>query len=288
MPPECFRLTLQYEGTRYHGWQSQANSRTVQGTLAAAASEVFGRAVEIGGAGRTDAGVHALAQVAHLRMAERSELPPGHRRDKVAIARNLPPVQGAAPGSGRHLGRLRSELNLALPQDIVVLRLEAAAPRFHARHDAVSRFYIYQVAIRKSAFSKRFVWWVPDRLDAGRMERAAALLPGRHDFAAFGDKRGEKKSTLVHVSRAELAWHGDLLQIRIGASHFLWKMVRRLVGSIVEIGKGNLTENEFERMLRTAEGTAAAWTAPASGLFLEKVAYTDADVSGPLQPLLWA
>ena len=283
--PDSYRLIVQYDGTRYHGWQSQTHGRTIQGTLVQAAAEVFGQGVEIGGAGRTDAGVHALAQVAHLRV-------PSHRHsgagggDRPRRDHPRRDVPGAV--SRGQLGQLRSEINRRLPQDIAVLRIEPSPAAFHARHDALQRYYLYQVAFRKSAFSKRFVWWVPERLDIGRIERAAALLKGRHDFAAFGDKRGEKKSTLVEVSEASVAVHGELVLIRIGASHFLWKMVRRLVGAFVEIGKGNLQEGEFERMLRTAQGSAAPWTAPASGLFLERVSYAEGDLPGPLAPVLWA
>src|SRR5215470_15350998 len=151
-----YKLTIEYEGTRYSGWQAQGNTpKTVQGHLIRAATQVLGE-VDIGGAGRTDAGVHAAGQVAHLRAHKAAD-----------------PLQ------------LTRKLNDLLPADISVLRTERANERFHARHDAVSRVYLYQIARRRTAFAKPFVWWVKDRLDVRSMGRAAKQLEGRHDFSAF-------------------------------------------------------------------------------------------------------
>ncbi|MBI2822911.1 MAG: tRNA pseudouridine(38-40) synthase TruA [Acidobacteria bacterium] len=287
-----YKVTLQYDGTRYQGWQSQKSGRTIQDALATAAQEVLRAQVSVGGAGRTDAGVHALAQVAHLELrpsGARSAEPagrffqdPGHPPDGATLT----PPGGRL--SGVNLQSLRDRLNAALPHDIAVLKVENAPTHFHARHDAVHRYYLYQVACRKTAFSKRFVWWVKEPLALSRVKKAAELLSGRHDFAAFADRRGEKKSTLVEVSDCSLRPTGDLLLIRIGASHFLWKMVRRLVGAMVEVGLGRLRLENFEEMLRRQSGSAAPWTAPASGLFLEKIAYSATERPGELQPVLWA
>jgi tRNA pseudouridine38-40 synthase len=277
----CLKLTLEYDGTRYHGWQSQKNSRTVQDALTASARDVLNTAVEVGGAGRTDAGVHALAQVAHLKFRVLgSQFRVVARTSRTPATRNLKPET-------RDLKLLRDQLNKTLPSDIAVLEVEEADAGFHARHDAVCRYYLYQVASRKTAFSKRFAWWVKEPLDVAAIQEAVKLLLGRHDFAAFGEKRGEKKSTVVEVYECSLSVAGELILIRIGASHFLWKMVRRLIGSLVEIGRGNLNPEVFERMLTKQQSSAAAWTAPASGLFLEKVTYSDGDLPGELRPVLW-
>ncbi len=238
------KLLIEYQGTRYRGWQEQANARTVQGELRRAAETLLGERPEIVGAGRTDAGVHALGQVAHLR------------------ARNTHPAEAFA-----------REMNDLLPADINILAASDASPQFHARHDALERFYLYQISRRRRAFAKPFVWWVRDRLDAERMKAAAALLPGRHDFAAFCDKGGADKSTLVEVTRAELAAHGELILFRIGASHFLWKMVRRIAGVLVQVGRGSLAPEDIEGYFAAPSSTVAEWTAPPSGLFLESVRY---------------
>lgn len=240
-----WKLTLEYDGTRYRGWQAQKNTdRTVQGVLLRAAREVLGEDVAIGGAGRTDAGVHALAQVAHLKA----------RR-------------------GLTQGEILRGLNDALPHDVNVLSVEPAASSFHARHDAASRTYLYRVARRRTAFDKRYVWWVRDRLDVASMTDAAALFNGRHDFASFCENPEGQESTIVDVESIEVIDRGHEIHFRIEASHFLWKMVRRVVGTLVEVGRGHLDAAGVERLLRERSAEPAAWTAPPSGLFLEKVRY---------------
>ncbi|HVS01975.1 MAG TPA: tRNA pseudouridine(38-40) synthase TruA, partial [Thermoanaerobaculia bacterium] len=199
-----YRLTLEYDGTRFRGWQVQQNARSVAGELHRALAAAGAEGGELGGSGRTDAGVHALAQVAHLR-----------------LRRPIDP------------GRLRRELNAALPPDIHVLALEPAAGRFHARHDALSRSYLYQVSRRRTAFAKRFVWWVKSPLDVAAMQQAATIFVGRHDFRLFCQRPEEQASTLVEVEGVEVAAAGALVLVRIVASHFLWKMVRRVVGTLV-------------------------------------------------------
>src|SRR5262249_13109473 len=141
-------------------------------------------------------------------------------------------------------------LNQRLPADINILRVEEARSKFDPRRDALMRCYLYQISVRRSAFAKRFVWWVRDRLDLDLMSEACRRLSGRHDFAAFCDKRAEDRSTIVVVNSAELGASGDLILFRIAASHFLWKMVRRIVGAMVEVGRGALSVKEFERSLQ--------------------------------------
>ncbi|HOD29349.1 MAG TPA: tRNA pseudouridine(38-40) synthase TruA [Syntrophales bacterium] len=247
-----YRLTLEYDGTGYRGWQTQQNARSVQGTVREAARTLLGAAVDLQGAGRTDAGVHALGQVAHLDAPVRM------------------PVR-----------KLQEGLNDLLPAGIHVLRVEDAPPDFHARHHARARSYVYLISRRRTAFGKRYVWWVRDRLDVKAMQSAARDIAGFHDFASFADRRLEKgRSTRVQVERAELFERGELIVFRIAGSHFLWKMVRRLVGTLVEIGRGSLPPRELKTLLDRVSEAPAAWTAPPSGLYLEQVLY-EGDVWSP-------
>src|SRR5947207_10195279 len=249
-----YKLTIEYEGTRYSGWQAQGNTpKTVQGHLIRAATQVLGE-VDVGGAGRTDAGVHAAAQVAHLR-AHKSV-------DPLVLARKL---------------------NDLLPHDINILDIVRASDRFHARHDATSRVYLYQIATRRTAFAKPFVWWIKDRLDVAPMQRAAKSLEGRHDFTAFSDKRiKEDESRIVVVERCDTAVAGALILVRIEASHFLWKMVRKLVAFLVEVGRG--ATNDLSKRLH-ADAEPFLPTAPPSGLFLEAVTYGE-PFEKPIAPIV--
>jgi len=247
----AFKLFLEYDGSRYSGWQEQKNARTVMGELRKAAVTVFHGDVEIQGAGRTDAGVHALEQVVHIKSARQVREAPAE---------------------------LLRRLNDLLPADVVVLKVEPAPRNFHARHDAVSRSYIYQISTRKQAFTKKTVWWVKESLDVDAMRRAASFLVGRHDFICFraADAARPDESTIVIVESATIEAEDDIIQFRIEASHFLWRMVRRIVGCLVKIGTGELREEDFSRLIEghpNASLDVAAWTAPASGLFLEVVRY---------------
>jgi tRNA pseudouridine38-40 synthase len=240
-----WKLTLEYDGTRYRGWQSQKNTeRTVAGVLLRAARELLGEDASLGGSGRTDAGVHALAQVAHLK-----------------AKKSLPPLA------------IEHGLNDRLPFDVNILKVETAAPGFHARHDALSRTYLYRISRRRTAFDKRYVWWVRDRLNFTAMARAAKLFAGRHDFSSFCENAAGQTSTIVVVEKSELLDWEHEIHYRIEASHFLWKMVRRLVGALVEVGRGNLDAAGVQSLLERKSGEPAKWTAPPSGLFLEEVTY---------------
>jgi tRNA pseudouridine38-40 synthase len=252
---KTWKLTVEYDGTKYSGWQEQKNARTVQGQLRKAAEDFFQVEVELQGAGRTDAGVHARAQVAHLRVARK----PGEKRP-------FPPPDV-----------LLRALNERLPSDVCIVDLSDADATFHAR-DAVSRTYVYQISKRRTAFFKKYVWWVREPLDVAEMALAARMLVGRHDFVCFRamDPSRPDESTIVVVEDARIDVEGDLILFQITASHYIWRMVRRVVGMLVRIGKGESTLDEFSRLL---EGKAdprmdvAAWTAPAAGLFLERVEY---------------
>ncbi len=240
-----YKLTVEYAGTRYSGWQIQQNARTVQGELVRAIREATGAThLETYGSGRTDAGVHALGQVMHL-----------------DLAMNLPP------------NTLVTRINDALPADINVLDAERVSPRFHARHSAVARHYRYQISTRRTAFDKPFVWWVREPLNLARMQEAADALTGFADFRSFTDDDPEDKSTEVLLSALTVTAEPPLIIVRVTGSHFLWKMVRRLVGVLVEVGRGGLTPQDMTRLLGSASDLPPKLTAPASGLFLERVDY---------------
>lgn len=263
-----FKMYLEYAGANYSGWQKQPKEtsvKTVQGTLIKAVNTVFSknkgmnRFIDLQGSGRTDAGVHAIEQVAHLEC-------------ETMLAPEI----------------LKIKINDELPGDINILEIEKAHPGFHARHDAKSRQYLYVISKRRTAFEKRFVWWVKDKLDTKKMQEASKLFEGMHDFKAFSDDSPDDKSTKCLVESLEITEDKMKIYIRIKASHFLWKMVRRIVGTLVEVGRGKMKNEEISKLLsspplrgtakavRGAGGgvkTIAEFTAPPSGLFLEKVEY---------------
>ena len=240
-----YKIILEYDGTNYRGWQTQKNARSVQETLVTAAEKFLNIPVTVQGAGRTDAGVHALAQVAHLESPK-----------KV------------------HPESLRMGINDNLPASVNVLKVDNAHALFHARHHAISRSYLYLISRRRTAFGKRYVWWVKDKLDVNKMKQALDIFQGFHDFASFADKKMDKEtSTKVNIEGIWLKEFDDIIAVRILGSHFLWKMVRRIVGVTVEVGRSNLTKNDVEKLLISYSEIPARFTAPPSGLFLEKVLY---------------
>ena len=242
-----FKLTIEYAGTRYSGWQIQKNARTVQGEIDQAARTVTGRSdFELYGSGRTDAGVHAARQVAHL-----------------DVATSIP------------ADTLVRRLNDELPADINILSASVVPHRFHARHHATGRRYLYQIATRRTAFAKPFVWWVKDDLDLERMREATRAFVGMRDFRGFSamDDEDRAASSLVLVEQIAIVRDGDLVLVVVEGSHFLWKMVRRLVGVLVEVGAGRLAPATAAEWLTERSDAPAKLTAPASGLFLERVYY---------------
>ncbi|NQW29531.1 MAG: tRNA pseudouridine(38-40) synthase TruA [Ignavibacteria bacterium] len=252
-----FTFTIEYEGTRYSGWQVQKNARTVQGELIGAIADALGtRDFEFMGSGRTDAGVHAKAQIAHLEA-------------RTVLSPRI----------------LMLKINDSLPSDVHVLNIEKAPPRFHARHHAVSRGYLYQVSQRRTAFGKRFVWWVKDELDEAKMRKACEIFEGFHDFRSFTADDPEEKSTTVDLLECSIEKQGALYLIRIRGSHFLWKMVRQMVGLIVEVGRGRVTLDQVHSFLKHESDIPAKYTAPPSGLFLDHVLYSKTDIAPPVQSL---
>ena len=252
-----FKLVIEYNGSRYSGWQIQKNARTVAGEIERAIAEAARRkAFELYGAGRTDAGVHALAQVAHLDL-----------------------YTDLAAGSLRH------RINDLLPADIYVRSIDSVPHKFHARHDAQARSYLYQISRRKTAFFKPFVWWIKEPLDLARMRAAAQSFQGMHDFASFAADEPGEKSSKVLVDRLDIVEDGALVLIRIIGSHFLWRMVRRMVGVLAAVGRGELSAEDVSGLLTSSSDLPGTLTAPASGLFLEAVYYKDNPPPGPVKAI---
>jgi tRNA pseudouridine38-40 synthase len=241
------RLVIEYEGTRYAGWQIQKSQRTVAGEILTAIASALGPTEKLIGAGRTDQGVHAEGQVANF--FTRAPLP----------AAEIP-----------------ERLNGTLPADINILSAEEVPMSFHSRHDASSRRYRYQIALRRSAFFKKLIWWVREPLDLEAMESAVRALPGRHDFTSFADRSAPIPEPRVGVVAASLRRGEFLVSFSIEADHFLPRMVRRIVGVLVQIGRGRLPPEAIARFLTEIVEDPAEWTAPPSGLFLERVVYNPA------------
>jgi tRNA pseudouridine38-40 synthase len=258
-----FKLTIEYAGTRYSGWQIQKNARTVAGEIERAIRDAAKRKeFELYGSGRTDAGVHAMAQVAHLELY--TDLQPE---------------------------LLRRRINDELPADIHIRSVARVPHRFHARHDAIERAYLYQIATRRTAFGKPFVWWIREPLSIEAMRGAASAFVGMQTFDALTADDPDEKSTKVLIDAIEIEAAGALILIRVRGSHFLWKMVRRMVGVLAAAGRGEIAPAHAASFLgseRAAETkkTAAALAAPAAGLFLEAVRYQGDPPIGRLAPLL--
>lgn len=245
-----FKLFIEYEGTRYSGWQKQENAKTIQGSILKAAQEVFGDAfIDIQGSGRTDSGVHALCQVAHFDV-------------KTVLAPEI----------------IRMKLNDILPHDITILEVEKTSKEFHARHEATSRSYVYQISRRRTAFGKNFVWWIKDDLDFKKMESASKLFLGMNNYSSFSDDDPTEKSTKVLIDDIQIKEEGNLILIRIIGSHFIWKMVRRIVGILAEVGRGRKSDRDILFYLNNKTNEPAKFTAPPSGLFLESVSYKGSNI----------
>jgi tRNA pseudouridine38-40 synthase len=243
-----WKLEVEYDGTRYRGWQMQHNTRTVQGEFMAVTRQLFASPAEVFSGEPTVAGVHALGQTVHLKVPElRVDLKPG---------------------------QILSEFNHLLPPDINIIKVVNAPDTFHARKDAISRYYLYQISTRRTAFGKPFVWWVKDHHDANKMNEAAKLLVGRRDLKRFAELENDSRiPTVIDVLHSEVFADGDMICFRMGASHFLPTMMRRIVGLLAEVGRDQMGIDTFERVLKFDSPMATKFTAPPSGMFLEKVLY---------------
>jgi tRNA pseudouridine38-40 synthase len=242
--PRNLRITLEYDGTRYRGWQIQSRERTVAGVLTEVLGALLRERISLFGAGRTDAGVHAEAQVANFRC--HTPMP---------------------------AGSLLEAVNRELPHDINLLRIEDVTLDFHARHHAAWRRYRYQIALRRSAFLKPYTWWLKDLPDQAMMRIAASYLVGRHDFRAFAAKGRLVDEPVVEVYEASFREDHPLLSFRIGADHFLPKMVRKIVGVLVRVGRHDFPPERVRDFLEGKAPVPEDAVAPPSGLFLERVHY---------------
>ncbi len=237
------RLTIEYDGTPFHGWAAQPGLATVEGALREALGSTFASFDKLAVAGRTDAGVHALGQVASVDVT-----------------------------GGPAVVRAAEALNTRLPDEISVVAAEPAAADFHARHSARSRSYRYRILNRRtpSPFETRRSWWIPRTLDDAALAAAAALLPGLHDFRAFTPRETQHEVFVRMVERAEWVRRGDHLDFEITADSYLRHMVRSLVGTMLELGA-----DEIAPLLGGRDRAEAGATAPACGLYLVSVAYDE-------------
>jgi tRNA pseudouridine38-40 synthase len=243
------RLTLEYDGYGYHGWQRQTNALSIQEVVETCLARLIGQEVCVHGSGRTDTGVHALGQVAHFR------------------------TDAAIP-----LAAFREGLNSMLPRDIVILEAREAAGDFHARYGAKAKTYEYRILNRpvRSPLHRHRCWWLAHPLDLNRMRAATGVILGEHDFAGFQASGSAVKTTTRRVLGA--TWEegpGGWKYFRITASGFLRGMVRALVGTLVEVGWGKRPVNDLERLLATRDRGQAGPSAPAAGLYLAEVIYEE-------------
>ena len=240
----AFKLTIEYDGTDFVGWQSQLNGRAVQDELLRALHQILGEEVTLVGAGRTDSGVHARGQVA------------GFRTEKTIVP-----------------GKLLASLNGVLPGDVRVLSAEEVPASFHARFDARQRRYSYCIALKPTALDRRTSWYVKYPLDDNVMKEAAARFLGKHDFSAFCKHEAEVENRVCTVVQSEWNAGEDRLVYRIAADRFVHGMVRALVGTMVDIGRGYTPLGQLKEILASGDRSAAGTAAPARGLCLEEVLY---------------
>jgi tRNA pseudouridine38-40 synthase len=264
--PGAYRLLLEYDGSRYQGWQKQGPKQTAQGvrTVAGTLERVLAEAgypvASLGGSGRTDAGVHALGQVAHLHLS---------------AGKNPKPWE------------LQRILDEGLPGDVALRAIAPCPMGFHARHEALSRTYLYQISQRRTAFAKPYVWWVKAPMDLGHLEEAWSAFQGNRDMSSFADlEKGEDPHCQIHA--LEFVLDGALVLLRVTAGHFLHRQVRRMVGAAVLCALGREKVRRITQDLDhpTPEANLfwGASAAPASGLFLEQVHYPDGPGVGPARP----
>lgn len=242
-----YRITLQYDGTRYSGWQKQGNTtNTIQGKLEMVLSKMTNDEIEIHGSGRTDAGVHALAQVANF---------------KCNTSMNVTQIQ--------------EYLNEYLPLDIRILTVSEAAPRFHARLNAAKKHYRYVINTNPicDVFSRKYVTHLPYHYDLSAMRKGAAFLLGEHDFKSFCENKHMKKSTIRTIESIDFSFDNGILSIDFIGNGFLYHMVRILVGTLLEIGEKKRKPEEIQTILQAQSRPAAGFTAPAQGLYLVEVFY---------------
>jgi tRNA pseudouridine38-40 synthase len=239
------KITLEYDGSDFHGWQRQPGLRTVQSVVEEALSSLLCERVSVVGSGRTDTGVHALGQVA-----------------SVVISGTMPEET------------ITRGLNALLPLDVAALTVSEVEAGFHARFSAKARCYRYRIAFRKVPLRRRYVWNLRKPIDAELVREASANLLGKHDFTTFAVASSAKDENWVRVDRLEWSEHGDELVLEIEADRFLHHMVRIIVGTMVKVGQRVIGPDEIQKMLDQRDRRVAGATAPARGLCLVAVKYT--------------
>jgi tRNA pseudouridine38-40 synthase len=242
-----YRLDIEYDGGPFRGWQSQANGPSVQDAIERAIAAFSGEAVRIAAAGRTDTGVHATGQVAHVDLA------------KAWPARTVMEAVNA------HLA----------PEPVVILKAEQVGDDFHARFSATGRRYLYRILHGRAApaLDRGRVWWIKKRLDVGAMAEAAKALIGRHDFTTFRDAQCQAQSPVKTLDAAQVEAVGDEVRLTFGARSFLHRQVRSMTGSLVEVGMGRWSISELAEALAAADRTRCGTVAPPDGLYLTGVDY---------------
>lgn len=238
------KLTIEYDGTDFAGWQFQPGQRTVQGLLEENLSSMLEEKISVLGSGRTDAGVHAAGQVANFK-----------------TSREIP------------LKAFDEGLNSLLPRDVAVLKAEEAAENFHARFDAKTRRYRYQIIFRRSPLRERYAWRMLYKADPAILQDLAAQILGQHDFTSFSSTQAEVNNFICQIEKAEWTFTEDMWIFEVKANRFLHNMVRILVGTMIDKARGQMDHNEFQKILTAKDRTMAGKTAPACGLCLMEVTY---------------
>ena len=246
IPLRTLKLTIEYDGTLYHGWQVQPGFKTIQGILQNRLSRILGHSVNVYGSGRTDAGVHAKGQVAHFH-----------------TPKTMPPQV------------FRRALNGTLPDDIAIRQVEEAPSSFHAQYSAKAKEYHYYLFNRpiRSPFSRNYALLVPALLDLDRMREALAHLEGSHDFFSLSVAPKAMKNTTRTLTKAELKQENNFLIIILEGNGFLHKMVRRIVGTLLEVGKHKISSSMIPEILQNRDKSLGGLSVPPYGLFLMSVKY---------------
>ena len=240
-----FAIRVEYDGTDYSGWQIQANATTIQERLEDALKEITRQEIRIVGAGRTDSGVHARGQVAHFDVNDVK----------------LEPVN------------ITGGMNANLPDDIVVRETWEVDGQFHARHDAVSRDYIYTISLQQHAIGRQYCWFVYNDLDFHTLQEAERLVLGEHDFRSFMHAQSDTEDTICNITKSTWKSEEDTYRYGISGNRFLHNMVRCLVGTMVEVARGRYTVQDFRDYIQQPDKEAPVVSAPAKGLVLDRVHY---------------
>lgn len=241
------KMIIQYDGTRYKGWQKQTESiNTVQGKLENILSNMVGEDIQLVGCGRTDTGVHALNYTANFHT-----------------------------NSNMNVEDMESYLIKNLPDDIALLSIKNASERFHARYNIISKTYLYKInnSTTKNVFERKYIHNISEALDLEKMKQCASILVGTHDFQSFTTLKSKTKSTVRTINYINIEENNNILEISVNGNGFLWNMVRIILGTLIEAGKGNLNANDVENILNAKKRAEAGPMVPAKALFLKDVEY---------------